>query len=352
MNLLKDYKGLLSEIKTLLAENRQKVLTVINHSIISTHWLIGNYIVIYEQNGADRATYGDALLDNLAKDLKNEFGKGFSVRNLRLFRQFYLTYPIWQSVIAESNETKQQSMIAELPALRMAIVKVSWTHLVRLMSIKNENERSFYMIETAENNWSVRELNRQIDSALFERLLINKNSETLDKISNKGQQLLEAEDLLKEPYVLEFLGLEVKNNFSESELETAIIDNLEKFLLELGKGFSFVARQFRISSADEHYHIDLVFYNRLLKCHVLIDLKIGKLRHQDIGQMQMYVNYFDREIKIKDEKPTIGIILCKEKNDFVVEYSLPENNQQIFPKEFLLYLPNKEELKQILSKYL
>lgn len=221
---------------------------------------------------------------------------------------------------------------------------LSWSHYVRLISITNSSERSFYEIEAIQNQWSVRELNRQFDSSLYERLALSKDKKGVKKLATKGQIIEKPQDLFKEPYILEFLGLSERDNYSESDLETAIINNLEHFLLELGKGFTFVSRQKRITSGVKHFYIDLVFYNRLLKCFVLIDLKIGELKHQDIGQMQMYVNYFDQNQKAKEENPTIGIVLCKEKDDFVVKYTLPKDNKQIFAKQYQLYLPKKEEL--------
>lgn len=233
-----------------------------------------------------------------------------------------------------------------------SISKLSWTHLVRLLSVKNVDERNFYLIETAQNNWSTRELDRQINSSLFERIVLSKDKKTVKELSEKGHEISTQKDLLKDPFVLEFLNIKMDKKYSENELESAIIDNLGNFLLELGKGFAFVARQKRISSGSEHFFIDLVFYNRLLHSFVIIDLKIGKLKHQDIGQMQMYVNYYDREIKTANENPTIGIILCKEKDDFVIEYTLPQDNNQIFAKEYQLYLPNKKELKKLLDPYL
>lgn len=347
MGELIEYTGLVEQIGALVKNNQQKLLHTVNTTITITYWHIGKHIVEFEQGGDTRAKYGTELLRKLSQDLTLQFGKGYSYRNLQLAKKFYNTFPIVQSVIAQSD-------IGNSP-IEQALLTCSWTHIVRLLSLKDETERSFYLLETVSNNWSVRELNRQIDTSLFERWALNKDksqiTDQLVKITEK-QNTLQTEDILKEPMVLEFLGLGDIPMLSENELETAIINNLEKFLLELGKGFSFVARQYRISSKAEHFYIDLVFYNRLLKSHVLIDLKIGKLKHQDIGQMQMYVNYFDREIKMDYENPTIGIILCKEKNDFVVKYSLPENNKQIFPKEYLLYLPDKEELRKLLNKYL
>lgn len=341
------YNSLVEQIGTLVKSSQQKLLRTINTSITITYWHIGKHIVEFEQGGNTRAKYGAELLRKLPQDLTEQFGKGYSYRNLQLAKKFYNTFPIVQSLIAQSDTA--------IPPIEKALLNCSWTHIVRLLSLKDETERSFYLLETVANNWSVRELNRQIDTALFERWALSKNKGEIAKQLNKlteEKNTLQTEDILKEPMILEFLGLDNIHTFSENELETAIINNLEKFLLELGKGFSFVARQYRISSEADHFYIDLVFYNRLLKSHILIDLKIGKLKHQDIGQMQMYVNYFDREIKMDYENPTIGIILCKEKNDFVVKYSLPKNNKQIFPKEYLLYLPDKEELKKLLQKYM
>ena len=360
------YTNLVSSIETLLKEARTKVVREVNQTIIHTYWHIGKYIVEYEQGGKERADYGTALLKRLSKDLTKSFGPGYSYRNLQRIKKFYQSFPIVPSVMAQSKNKKGQSLIAKsensiVPSMsaqykktkvHSAITQLSWTHFVRLLSVKDEDERNFYLIETAENNWSVRELDRQINSSLFERLLLSKDKKAVKTLAAKGQIIENAEDALKEPYVLEFLGLEESPAYSESDLEAAIIDNLEKFLLELGKGFSFVARQKRFTSGTDHFRIDLVFYNRLLRCFVLFDLKIGKISHQDIGQMQMYVNYYDREIKIDDEKPTIGILLCKEKNDFVIEYTLPKDNNQIYAKEYQLYLPQKEDLKKLLRKYL
>lgn len=351
------YSNLFTSIEVLVSNAKSKVARTVNQTIVHTYWEIGRYIVEYEQDGKERAEYGTKLLKRLSEDLTKMFGKGYSYRNLALFKQFYNTFPILQSLIAESSNLPKkaigQSVIAQFENQKWqtVIAKLSWTHFVRLLSVKDEDERHFYMIETAENNWSVRELDRQINSSLFERIALSKDKKGVKILAQRGQEIGKIEDVLKDPYVLEFLNITPAHNYSESELESAIIENIEHFLLELGKGFSYVARQKRISAGADHFYIDLVFYNRLLKSHVLIDLKIGKLKHQDIGQMQMYVNYYDREIKLDEEHPTIGIILCKEKNDFVIEYSLPKENSQIFSKEYQLYLPKKEELKKLLRKF-
>ena len=283
-----------------------------------------------EQNGNERAEYGEELIKNLSLRLSKEFGKGFSKTNLKQMKSFYLAYGKGQTVSDQ--------------------FKLSWSHYLILMRIENINERNFYEIESIENNWSLRELRRQIDSALYERLVLSIDKEKIKLLSLKGQILEKPEDVVKDPYVLEFLGLEEKSDYSENELETAIINNLEKFIMELGKGFLFQGRQVRFTFDEEHYFVDLVFYNRLLKCFVLIDLKIGKLKHQDLGQMQMYVNYYDRFVKLPDENKTIGIIICKEKNDTLVRMTLPEDNQQIFASRYMTVLPSKEDLKKIIDE--
>lgn len=226
---------------------------------------------------------------------------------------------------------------------------LSWSHYLKLMRISDLNERKFYEIEAYKNNWSLRELQRQFDSALYTRLSLSKNKEEILQLSEKGQIFEKPKDLVKDPYVLEFLGLAEKSSYSEDDLESGLIDKLEHFLLELGTGFTFVARQNRITFDEKHFKIDLVFYNRILKCFVLIDLKIGELKHQDIGQMQMYVNYYDREKRLQDENKTIGIILCQDKSEALVEYTLPEDNEQIFASKYQTVLPTKEELKKLLQ---
>ncbi len=326
-----NYKTLISDIGDILKRGRKLAYQAVNTVLTTTYWQIGRQIVEFEQGGKERAKYGSRLMQKLSYDLTMQFGKGFSVQNLENMRNFYQNFKISQTASRKS-------------------FSLSWSHYVRLMSIKNSKERNFYEIESEKNNWSVRELCRQFDSSLYERLALSRDKKGIEKLAKQGQVVEKPEDLFKEPYVLEFLGLEGGYNYSENDLESALIDNLERFLLELGKGFSFVSRQRRITSGAKHFYIDLVFYNRLLKCFVLIDLKIGELKHQDIGQMQMYVNYFDREIKEKDENKTIGIVLCKENDHFVVEYTLPKNNNQIFTKQYQLYLPKKEELLEQVRK--
>lgn len=286
-------------------------------------------IVEEEQKGKERAEYGKQILKELSKRLNIEFEKGFSQRNLEQMRQFYLIY------------SKTQTLSAEFD--------LSWSHYLKLMRIDNEDERRYYQIEAYENNWSLRELQRQFDSALYERLVLSRDKKAVKELSEKGQIIEKAKDTIKDPYILEFIGLPENSKYSETELEQKIIDKLEHFLLELGKGFAFIGRQVRFTFDEKHFRVDLVFYNRLLQCFVLIDLKIGEINHQDLGQMQMYVNYYDRFIKLKTENKTIGIVLCKDKNDTVVEITLPENNDQIFASKYQTVLPSKQELKKLIE---
>ena len=340
------HKKLFENIKALLHEARSAVARNINTAMVMTYFEIGRMIVVDEQQGKRRAGYAEETLKNLSLDLTKEFGKGFSERNLRAFRQFYLTYrkrAIWQSPIAKSKTKVLQTSKGEMP------FRLSWTHYLLLMRITNEEERRFYEIEAAAQNWSIRELERQFNSSLYERLVLSRNKKKGADLSKKGHILSTPQDAIKEPYVLEFLGLKEESSYSETDLETAIINKIEHFLLELGKGFLFVGRQKRFTFDEEHFFVDLVFYNRLLRCFVLVDLKIGKLKHQDIGQMQMYVNYYDRMMKSPEENSTVGIILCKEARKAVVEFTLPKGNEQIFARKYLLYLPSKEELKKQLE---
>ena len=322
-------KDIYEEIRGLLKSARENIVSTINSTMAKTYFLIGKRIVEEEQNGEKRAEYGKKLIKELSKKLTKEFGKGFSERNLEQMRKFYLAYSIPQTLSAE--------------------FRLSWSHYLILMRMENLDERNFYEIEAIENNWSLRELRRQIDSALYERLVLSRDKEKVKSLALKGQIIEKPEDIVKDPYILEFLGLEEQNSYSENRLETEIINNLEKFLLELGKGFTFVGRQVRFTFDEKHFRVDLVFYNRLLKCFVLIDLKIGEVTHQDLGQMQMYVNYYDRYVKLDDENKTIGIIICRDKNDTLVKMTLPEDNQQIFACRYMTVLPSKEEFKKIVE---
>ena len=321
------------QIVNLLQSARNQVLRSVNQTMVITYFQIGKMIVEEEQNGKERAEYGKGVLKSLSGVLTKEFGKGFSVDNLENMRKFFLAY--------EKSETLSRKSDKNI---------LSWSHYLKLMRIEDIDERSFYEIESLKNNWSVRELQRQFDSALYTRLALSRNKDKVKELSEKGLILEKPKDAIKDPYILEFIGLPEHSEYSETDLEHEIIDKLEHFLLELGNGFTFVARQKRISFDDKHFRIDLVFYNRILKCFVLIDLKIGEIKHQDLGQMQMYVNYYDREIKLGEENKTIGIVLCRDKSKSVVEYTLPENNEQIFASKYKTVLPSKEELKKLIAE--
>ena len=317
------------EIKELQKKKKNRVYQTINTTMTQTYFQIGKRIVEEEQGGESRAEYGKSLLKLLSVQLINEFGKGFSVDNLENMRRFYLAF--------QKSETVSRKF------------ELSWSHYIFLTRIENIDERNFYEIESIENSWSLRELKRQFDSGLFERLKLSSDKQKVKELSLNGQVIQTAQDLIKDPYILEFVGLPELSSYSESELEQKLIDKLENFLLELGKGFTFVARQKRITIDEKHFKVDLVFYNRLLKSFVVIDLKIGELKHQDIGQMMMYVNYFDRFEKTDDENSTIGIILCKDKSKALVELTLPKDNNQIYASKYLTILPNKEEFKKLLE---
>ena len=330
--------SLFENIRSLLLSSRQNVLRYVNTTMVHTYYEIGRMIVEDEQRGNIRADYGKQVLHELSKKLTVEFGKGYSWRNLNLMRQFYLVYGIVQTVSAQSKKSSTVSRKFEL----------SWSHYVFLMR-QDEPIRRFYEIEAIENNWSLRELERQFNSMLYERLSLSRDKKKILELSKKGQVVERPEDLIKDPYIFEFLDLKENESYSESDLESRLINNLKRFLLELGKGYAFVARQQRISFDEEHFFIDLVFYNRLLRCFIVFDIKTEKLKHQDLGQLQMYVNYYDRLVKTKDENKTIGILLCTDKNNAVVKMTLPEDNDQVFASKYKLYLPTKEELLKQLN---
>ena len=363
-------------IKELILSARMTISRGVDLVQVYTNFEIGRRIVDQEQKGKGRAKYGQEVIKALAERLTAEFGKGFSITNLKSMRQFYLqnrhriTPPQFdhfdksgksQSLtgqLAETNDT--QSFFRKVPASETGQSPtetspsrqfcLSWTHYIFLLTVKNPDERSFYEIESAEQGWTVRELKRQFDSSLYERLALSRDKAGIRKLATEGLVVSNSTDILKEPLVLEFLGLEERHRYSEGDLETALIDNLEHFLLELGKGFLFEARQKRFTFDGEHFFVDLVFYNRLLRCYVLIDLKLGRLTHQNLGQMLMYVNTFDREIKLPEENPTIGIILCRQKNKAIVEITLPKDTN-IHAREYQLYLPSKEQLQQKLLEW-
>ena len=359
----------LVELCRLTHEEMQKqAVRAVDLTLVVRNWLFGRYIVEYEQNGADRAAYGAALMDALTSRLKPLGIKGVSATRLRLYRSFYRVYEEIQPTLSdELPKPALSSGIQPTPSVELSpahetaaeLLKsvgnlirrfpLGWSHYVELLTIESPDERHFYEIEAAANQWTVRELQRQIASSLYERLALSRDQEEIRRLATEGQIVEKAADLIKNPLVLEFLGLDDRPHYSEDELESAIIDQLESFLLELGKGFLFEARQKRFTFDNDHFHVDLVFYNRLLRCYVLIDLKRDKLTHQDLGQMQMYVNYFDRHVKLPDELPTIGIVLCHRKNDALVELTLPPD-ANIFASKYQLYLPSKEELKARLEQ--
>ena len=330
-----------NKIVALLLESRKSVIRTVNKTMVYTYFEIGRIIVEEEQKGKTRAVYGKRIIKELSKRLTHEFGKGFSTTNLKQMRQFYLTYSKSQTL---SDQSETSVLKLNIPDFQL-----SWSHYLFLMKIDNTEERKFYEIEAINNDWSLRELQRQFNTALYERLILSRDNERVKELSKNGQIITKPEDTIKDPYILEFLGLPEESKYSETELEQKIIDKLEIFLLELGKGFTFVGRQVRFTFNEKHFRIDLVFYNRILQSFVLIDLKIGEISHQDLGQMQMYVNYYDRKVKLKNENPTIGIILCKTKDDALVEMTLPENNEQIFASKYLTVLPSKDELKKLIK---
>lgn len=335
-------KQLYEKIAELLYAARQNVVRTVNQTMVYTYYEIGRMIVEDEQEGQGRAKYGKQVLEDLSNRLTIEFGRGFSVVNLRQMRAFFQTFSIQQTISAELIEAGMN----QKPKFVL-----SWSHYLKLMRIENPEERKFYEIECAANNWSLKELQRQFNSALYERLALSRDKEGIRQLAEKGQVIEKPADMLKDPYILEFLDLPDHARYSESDLEIAIIDTLEHFLLELGKGFTFVGRQVRFTFDEKHFKVDLVFFNRILRCFVLIDLKIGELAHQDLGQMQMYVNYYDRHVRLPDENKTIGIILCKDKNEALVEITLPEDNNSIFASRYKTILPAKQEFIKLLKEF-
>ena len=335
----------LQQVCNLLDDARKNVKTAVNLSMVYTYYNIGRMITEEEQKGNDRADYGKYVLKELSLHLVERFGKGFSVTNLKQMRQFYMIYSKDQIGQTLSDQFEN---IPTVDTGRKFFL--SWSHYLQLMRITNIDERHFYEIEAVKNDWSLSELKRQFNSSLYERLVLSKDKRAVARLASEGQVVESPQDLIKDPYVLEFLGLPEMPAYSETELESRIISNLQKFLLELGTGFTFVGRQVRFTFEEEHFRVDLVFFNRLLRCFVVFDLKIGELKHQDIGQMQMYVNYYDRKVKMPEENPTIGIILCKDKKQSIVEMTLPMNNNQIFASKYETILPSKTDLQRLLEQ--
>ena len=329
-----------------LFENAKKNLsTAVNVTMVYSYYEAGRMIVEEEQQGKERAEYGKYILRELSERLTRTLERGFSYDNLKLMRKFYLVYS--KDSIGETAFPQSEKLPVTKEGRKFYL---SWSHYIVLMRISNVEERHFYEIEAYRNGWSKGELARQYGSSLYERLALSRNKEEVMRLAIEGQPIENPKDIFKDPYVLEFTGLPELVTYSETELENKIIDNLQKFLLELGRGFTFVGRQVRFTFEEEHFRVDLVFYNRLLRCFVLFDLKIGQLKHQDIGQMQMYVNYYDRKVKLDDENPTVGIIICKDKKDAIVEMTLPKDNNQIFASQYQTVLPSKEELRMLLNE--
>jgi predicted nuclease of restriction endonuclease-like (RecB) superfamily len=331
MNEKKDLVGsqnFYEAIRLLILTAQKKVSVVVNVTMVQTYWEIGRLIVEQEQDGKERAKYGSMMISKLAQKLKDEFGSVYSERNLSNMRKFYLVFK-------------------NMNALRS---ELSWTHYRMLLRVDNEQSRDFYINEAISNGWSTRVLNRQINSLYYERLLSSNDRRAVMEEMREKTKDLQPEDILKDPYVLEFLQIKDNNKYLEADLETALIDKLSEFLLELGKGFAFVARQKRISADGKHFYVDLVFYNFLLKCFVLVDLKIRELSHEDIGQMDMYVRLYEDKYKGKDDNPTIGLILCTHKNNTIVKYSVLNDNKQLFASKYMLYLPTEDELRKELER--
>jgi predicted nuclease of restriction endonuclease-like (RecB) superfamily len=339
------------KIKSILEEARHNVYRHVNFVMVQAYWNIGREIVEEEQKGKATAGYGEYLIKELAERLTEEFGKGFTISNIKYFRQFYLSFSIGHAVRGQSQSfgKKGDAVHHELPVVR---AELSWTHYRLLLKVERPDVRKFYLDECIASNWSTRQLERQINSFYYERLLVSRNRKPVKiEADMRAKELsVSPEEQIKDPYILEFLGLKEIPSLKESQLEQALIDHLQKFLLELGRGFSFVARQMRISTETQHFYIDLVFYNYLLKCFVIIDLKTGKLTHQDIGQMDMYVRMFEDKMKQPGDNPTIGIILCTEKDTTVVKYSVLKSSKKLFASKYMLYLPSEQELKEELER--
>jgi predicted nuclease of restriction endonuclease-like (RecB) superfamily len=370
---------LYERIRQILESARSSVARTVNTTQVVANWLIGREIVEEEQKGKRRAEYAEQLLLDLSAQLTAEYGRGYSVDNLEFFRRFFLEYnsllgseksdalrristttDISDAVRRKSMESitvlssqKQHAPRGESWQPGQLHLNLSWTHYRTLLRVEKTGARAFYEIEAIRNNWSARELERQINSLLFERLALSKNKKGLMRLATKGQVIQRPGDVFKDPVVMEFLGLPASPKLVESHLEEALINNLQAFLLELGKGFAFMSRQERITLDGDHFYIDLVFYHTILKCFVLIDLKVGKLTHQDLGQLQLYVNYYDRERRTKGDNPALGLILCTDKNDAVVRYTLgPDQQKKIFASRYKLYLPTEAELQAELRREL
>lgn len=333
---------LFENVSKLIEESRKQIAKAVNTTMVYTYYGVGQYIVEFEQGGKERAEYGKSVLKHLSERLTKEYGDGWSYANLRSMRQFYMTY---SKMLTSGQQNQNDNLRLANPTFRLP-----WTHYQIIMREENPQARSFYEIEAYNQQWSKRQLQRQVSSSLYERLALSRDKDEVMRLANEGQALEKPSDIIKDPLVLEFVGLKPDASFSETDLETAIINKLQDFLMEYGKGFLFEARQKRFTFDEDNFYVDLVLYNRILQCYVLVDLKTDKLTHQDLGQMQMYVNYFDRYKRLDFEKPTIGILLCKQKNDALVELTLPQD-ANIYAQQYALYLPNKEELQCKLEEW-
>jgi predicted nuclease of restriction endonuclease-like (RecB) superfamily len=350
---LEKVNSLYAEIRAVLEKARSSAYRAVNLAMVQAYWQIGYLIVEHEQSGKERAEYGKAILKELSKRLSHEFGKGFDITNLRKMRQFYLLFSKRDAASLKFDPTKRDAKRPEFRGIekRHALRgELSWTHYRLLLRVDNEKTREWYMNEAADQSWSTRQLERQISTLYYERLMASREKEPVKQEADEKMAALEPEHFIRDPYVLEFLNLKDYPGLRESSVEQAIIDKLQQFLLELGKGFSFVARQKRLRFDDKDFYVDLVFYNYYLKCFVLIDLKIGELTHQDIGQMDGYVRMYEAHGKVEDDNPTIGLILCSEKNEAIARYSVLNNSKQLFASKYMLYLPTEEELEQELKR--
>lgn len=358
--IVKNEEQLFDAISCLIEESRRQVAKAVNTAMVYTYYGVGQYIVEFEQGGKERAAYGKEVLKRLSTRLTEKYGKGWSEDNLENCRKLFLNYSITEPAVRKLNQEtisepavrkSDQEINSEPVARNIHTFLLPWTHYLILMREKNPQARRFYEIEAYNQQWSKRQLQRQIASSLYERLALSRDKDEVMRLANEGQVVEKPSDIIKNPLVLEFLGLKSEIAYSETDLETAILDKLESFLLECGKGFLFEARQKRFTFDEDNFYVDLVLYNRILQCYVLIDLKIDKLTHQDLGQMMMYVNYFDRYKRLEFEKPTIGILLCKDKNDALVELTLPKD-ANIYAQQYALCLPKKEELQRKLKEWI
>ena len=353
-------KQLFERISTLIEQSRHVVANTVKTTEVYAKYEIGRYIVEDEQGGAERATYGKATLKELSSLLTSNYGDGWSIETLTACRKFFVVYSKIVNTVYDIDDNSHFSRLevydkftkqTDTQPVNHPRFTLSWSHYLVLMRIDNPDARSFYEIECAKQNWSVRQLKRQVGSSLYERLALSRDKNEVMRLAVEGQTIEKPSDIIKNPITLEFLGLKPDISFSESRLENAIINKMQQFLLELGKGFLFEARQKRFTFEERHFYVDLVFYNRLLQCYVLIDLKTGDLTHQDLGQMQMYVNYYDRFVKQGFEKPTVGILLCQEKNDALVKLTLPDD-ANIYASQYQLYLPDKKLLQSKLQQWI